>query len=689
MIRLICIFLASISFGLVSAQNQIVVTPDTIDDILYNPGIGVEIFDQNNQPANYPPGRLFYTRYNWIEIEQEKGVIDYQKIDDMLALARSKGQRVGLRIMAINDYGCETCVPQYVVDAAGGNMVCSGADGAPFKKVFWPNYNDAFMDAVEDLMIALGTRYDGHPDLNHIDLGFFGCWGEFNNSCVCESDRYKAKLWSYETNMHNTDIHFATFPNTPIISMGNNAYSMGKGSGWRADCFGDWGNGEWSHMTHIYPDWADNCDDCWEKGMVSFEVCWNCQEQYRRGYDFAETMAKGLEWHMSSMNAKSSPIPTEWQPILDEALKKMGYRLRISQLEHPENISYAEPMQVSMEWSNDGVAPPYHEYILRLELSPVDGGQDFKYDFDVDVRDWLPGTFNVEGDFTIPSPLNGLYNMRFALLFPDTKEPAIELANVGKDSLGWYPLSQVNVLDPFSFTSSVTEGSGSISPENRMFTPGSEVSITAIADLGFAFASWGGDLSGNDNPAKLIIDDNKSVTASFIAGPTFSLTTSVEGLGSVSPESGTYNGGTVVSITAIPDSGYIFASWSRDLSGTNNPQDIIMDNDKTLTANFIRDNVGIAEKHKELVLVQNYPNPFSTETTFEYTIPSKSKVQLRVFNTYGQIVAVLLNQYQSANTYKIIWDGTDASGNKLANGIYIYQMIIGSELRTMKIIIEK
>ena len=66
----------SLGLGLTFGQEHIIVTPDTIDDILYNPGIGVEIFDNNYQPANYPPGRLFYKRYDWIEIEQEKGVID-------------------------------------------------------------------------------------------------------------------------------------------------------------------------------------------------------------------------------------------------------------------------------------------------------------------------------------------------------------------------------------------------------------------------------------------------------------------------------------------------------------------------------------------------------------------------------------------------------------------------------------
>ena len=688
--RIIYIFFAVISFEMAFGQDIVVVTPDTIDVILYNPGIGVEIFDNNHQPSNYPPSRLFYKRYDWIEIEQEKGVIDYQKIDDMLALARSKGQRVGLRIMAINDYGCETCVPQYVVDAAGGNIVCSKG---PYSKVFWPNYNDAYMEAVEDLMIALGNHYDGHPDLNHIDLGFFGCWGEFNNSCVCESDRDKAKMWSYDVNMQNTDIHFATFPNTPIMSMGDNKYSMGKGSGWRGDCFGQWPDTSdvdgWSHMTHVYPGWADNCDDCWEKGMVSFEVCWNCQEQYRRGYDFAETMAKGLEWHMSSMNAKSSPIPAEWQPILDEALKKMGYRLRIARLEHPANISYVEPMKVSMEWSNDGVAPPYHEYILRMELVPQSGNDTLRHDFTIDARDWLPGTFKVEEDITIPQSLTtGAYKVRFALLFPDNEQPAIELGNKGKDVQGWYPLSQVNIVDPYTLTVSIDGGSGSVLPENREFTPGSTVSLSAVADLGYAFSSWSGDLSGSDNPTNLTMDADKSITAIFAVGPTYMLTSSVVGSGSISPESTEYNGGTEITLTATADSGSVFTSWSGDLTGNENPKIITIDKDINVIANF-EQIVGIPDNNQEFGFIQNYPNPFSSETIFDYSISYQSKVMLSIYNTYGQLVTILVNQYLDADSYKIVWDGTDASGSYLQNGMYFYQLTIGNNTITQKLILNR
>jgi hypothetical protein len=69
---------------------------------------------------------------------------------------------------------------------------------------------------------------------------------------------------------------------------------------------------------------------------------------------------------------------------------------------------------------------------------------------------------------------------------------------------------------------------------------------------------------------------------------TYNLTTSATN-GSVSPESGTYSEGAVVTLTATADLDYSFSNWSGDASGTDNPIDITMDNNKNITAEFVYD----------------------------------------------------------------------------------------------------
>ncbi|MBW2637367.1 MAG: cell wall-binding protein, partial [Deltaproteobacteria bacterium] len=53
-----------------------------------------------------------------------------------------------------------------------------------------------------------------------------------------------------------------------------------------------------------------------------------------------------------------------------------------------------------------------------------------------------------------------------------------------------------------------------------------------------------------------------------------------------SPNQAVYTSGTVVTLTATPNSGYTFSSWSGDLTGTSSPTTITMDGNKSVNANF-------------------------------------------------------------------------------------------------------
>ncbi|MCH7771550.1 MAG: T9SS type A sorting domain-containing protein [Bacteroidetes bacterium] len=50
----------------------------------------------------------------------------------------------------------------------------------------------------------------------------------------------------------------------------------------------------------------------------------------------------------------------------------------------------------------------------------------------------------------------------------------------------------------------------------------------------------------------------------------------------------------------------------------------------------------------DFILKQNYPNPFNPTTNIEYTIPSESFVELKVYDILGKEVAVLVNEQQQA-----------------------------------------
>ena len=54
-----------------------------------------------------------------------------------------------------------------------------------------------------------------------------------------------------------------------------------------------------------------------------------------------------------------------------------------------------------------------------------------------------------------------------------------------------------------------------ITPENDSYTPGAEVQLNPVPKSGWMFHGWSGDLSGISNPASIIMDQNRTITATF------------------------------------------------------------------------------------------------------------------------------------------------------------------------------
>lgn len=126
-----------------------------------------------------------------------------------------------------------------------------------------------------------------------------------------------------------------------------------------------------------------------------------------------------------------------------------------------------------------------------------------------------------------------------------------------------------------------TTGSGS-------FDTGTNVTVTATANVGYTFVNWtlaGVQVSTNANYT-FVLNANTTLVANFVVS-TYTLNVTAQN-GSVvkNPDNLTYNNGDNVVLTATPAPGYQFTSWSGDATGTNNPLTVLMDGNKNITANF-------------------------------------------------------------------------------------------------------
>jgi len=85
-------------------------------------------------------------------------------------------------------------------------------------------------------------------------------------------------------------------------------------------------------------------------------------------------------------------------------------------------------------------------------------------------------------------------------------------------------------------------------------------------------------------------------------------------------------------------------------------------------------------------LYQNYPNPFNPSTKIKYTIPNvivsgakqSQMVTLKVYDILGNEIATLVNEEKQSGEYEVEFNSHSDEGQNLTNGVYFYQMKVGS-----------
>ena len=126
---------------------------------------------------------------------------------------------------------------------------------------------------------------------------------------------------------------------------------------------------------------------------------------------------------------------------------------------------------------------------------------------------------------------------------------------------------------------------GSVSPSSGTFDENTSVSITATPSPEYLFLGWSGSITSNGNPLSVVMNSDKSLTASFTKKQ-YPLTITIEGEGTVNETSENYESGAKVTLTAIPSEGWTFEEWKGDITSTENPVEITLNGPKAITVVF-------------------------------------------------------------------------------------------------------
>jgi len=212
----------------------------------------------------------------------------------------------------------------------------------------------------------------------------------------------------------------------------------------------------------------------------------------------------------------------------------------------------------------------------------------------------------------------------------------------------------------------ITQSSGvTVSLYGVVFSSSS--TATAVGDSGTilrstdAGSTWKSQASGTTNALLSVafVNDNRGVAVGDLgtilrtedAGSTWGNQTS----GTLLPLFGVFLSDSLAG-TAVGDSGIIL---------------------HTETAGIVSvDDRGRNQLPGLVELEQNYPNPFNPTTTIHFALRGGGHVTLRIFNTLGQEVKLLIDAALEAGHHVVDWDGTDDRDTPLSSGVYVYRLDI-------------
>jgi hypothetical protein len=352
---------------------------------LVNPGMGWTMHFYSNIITNYgskldpsdtldyfPGLSVVYLRLPWSFIEPQKNKFAWETLDTPAQRWIDKGKKVAFRISAMESWMYHA-TPKWVFD--------EGAVGYDVDNcMFEPDYDDPlFLEYVEKFVQAMAERYDGNPNVEFVDIGHFGMWGEGHT--VMTTPKH-GKSWGIETQKKHIDIYCRHFKKTLLCISDDYAghdlrgyrfpimdYAFSRGVTVRDD----------SILVQKRPNhWyhAEMAQLFWPTLPVILE-----HEHYggsvsRGAWDENLLLQSIEDYHASFMSIHWWPdeFLEQNRNIIDRINRRMGYRLQLWRLDFPKTVQLGEEFYIRSTWRNTGVAPCYGGGYPCFTLKDKKGG---------------------------------------------------------------------------------------------------------------------------------------------------------------------------------------------------------------------------------------------------------------------------------------------------------------------------
>ncbi len=378
-------------------------------------------------PATVTSNDVYYRdQVYWGRIEKSDNAWDFSWIDSGLAEAGARGGKFGFRVMAY----CPGCwmgsradlppvTPAFVPRQAGTDV---------------PDWNSpSFVAQWRELMAELGRRYGDDPRLGYVDVGGYGAYGEWH---VWEGDRV-----SDANGLALVDAVASAFPTKHVllntmtpVPFTLKALRNHPNLGLRTDSLGC------PDMYSTVPGDA-RLQSVWKTRPFFSEWCTRADpvlgaEQVRRFH--VSTLSSGnMPWRGTDLTGRQ-------RTAYATALATAGYRIKVRSLTLPDVLDAGRKVVVRTAWTNQGVAPTYDAWDVRLTFVHAAGGRTVTRSLgrqleglvDTGVRSRTISTKGMKA---------GRYDVHLAVVDPSGYSSPMHLANAGRTTTGTYRVGAIKV----------------------------------------------------------------------------------------------------------------------------------------------------------------------------------------------------------------------------------------------------
>lgn len=443
-------------------------------------------------PGTYDAG----DRFLWSDLQPtDADDYDFSAIDDAIEAAKADGERFHFRVMALCSKGCakgnlNSAVPEWLRSREGATSEFSN-EGATYVV---PNWNsDAYLTAAENLIDALGARYNDDERVEWFEFSGYGDWSENHVGFVAKElgaptpwpeesvaqlgyyDQYHDQAITKSSITRLVDATLSAFPDTRIVVAAGNpeitrqflAATPTQPVGVRGDCLGViapaqyWATDPESWYVRNEKKLVSELLERWKSAPVVTEWC-DAQPDGMTQY-FTKALKDVVNYHVS-MVASNVIAPTErMYDVWERTNKYAGYRYAVTSSTLPDRAAVGTDLPITFRWTNFGTAPTYDDWDIWYEV--LDNAGQMVMEVPSGLR---LGTIAAEQHYTDvqqdPAPATsddtfllptrelpaGHYTVVTKVVWNEHKPggmhvveyPTMELAQAGRDSRGGYPIAQ-------------------------------------------------------------------------------------------------------------------------------------------------------------------------------------------------------------------------------------------------------